>query len=250
MTNNIYSLPINFEVIDEIESNDKRFLKVVIDVLHTGVNYNQSDFTKEVVDENIETIKNTPILGFIRKMPFGDKDFKGHEYVLTKTENGVERKYVGSAYGVIPESCNPRWIMKEDDTGEEREYLQVDGVLWTKFKDSAEIMERDFTKGQSMEIDPNSVEGYEDEETGIFHFTKFSFDGCAILGQGVEPAMANANITLKTDVSFTISDFVREVQSELNNRYSEFTRIVEEQSKEESKEDISDDSDENCCITV
>lgn len=245
MTNNIYSLPINFEVIDEIESNDKRFLKVVIDVLHTGVNYNQSDFTKEVVDENIETIKNTPILGFIRKMPFGDKDFKGHEYVLTKTENGVERKYVGSAYGVIPESCNPRWIMKEDDTGEEREYLQVDGVLWTKFKDSAEIMERDFTKGQSMEIDPNSVEGYEDEETGIFHFTKFSFDGCAILGQGVEPAMANANITLKTDVSFTISDFVREVQSELNNRYSEFTRIVEEQSKEESKEDISDDSDES-----
>lgn len=245
MTNNIYSLPINFEVIDEIESNDKRFLKVVIDVLHTGVNYNQSDFTKEVVDENIETIKNTPILGFIRKMPFGDKDFKGHEYVLTKTENGVERKYVGSAYGVIPESCNPRWIMKEDDTGEEREYLQVDGVLWTKFKDSAEIMERDFTKGQSMEIDPNSVEGYEDEETGIFHFTKFSFDGCAILGQGVEPAMANANITLKTDVSFTISDFVREVQSELNNRYSEFTRIVEEQSKEEPKEDISDDSDEN-----
>ena len=230
MNKNIYSLPINFEVTEEFNSNDNRFLKVTIDVLHTGENYNGSVFTKDVVNENIETIKNTPILGFIRKMPFGEKDFKGHEYVLTKTENGVERKYIGSAYGVIPESCNPRWVIKEDDTGEEREYLQVDAVMWTKFKDSTEILKRDYSKGQSMEIDPYSVEGYEDEDTELFHFTKFSFDGCAILGEGIQPAMSNANITIQ-DVQFTVSEFVKNIQSELNNKYSEFTRIVEGESK-------------------
>ena len=250
MDKNIYSLPINFEVTDEVETNDSRFLKVTIDVLHTGENYNGSVFTKEVVDENIETIKNTPILGFIRQLPFGEKDFKGHEYVLTKTENGIERKYVGSAYGVIPESCNPRWIIKEDDIGEEREYLQVDAVMWTKFKDSTEIMKRDFSKGQSMEIDPNSVEGYEDEDTELFHFTKFSFDGCCVLGSNVNPAMSNANITLNDDVQFSVSEFVRHIQFELNNKYSEFTRIVEKQSTEESKidfaeNDTTDESYEN-----
>lgn len=229
---NIYSFPINFEVTKEIESQDSRFLKVIIDVLHTGENYNGSVFTKEVVNENIETIKNTPILGFIRKMPFGENDFEGHEYVLTKTENGIERKYIGSAYGIIPESCNPRWIIKEDGTGEEREYLQVDAVLWTKFKDSIEIMKRDFSKGESMEIDPNSVEGYEDEDTGVFHFTKFSFDGCCVLGEGIQPAMSNANITIQ-DVQFTVSEFVKNIQSELNNKYSEFTRLIEESNKSE-----------------
>lgn len=246
MTDNIYSLPIDFEVTNEIESKDGRFLAVTIDVLHTGINYNGSVFTKEVVDENIDTIKNTPILGFIRQLPFGEKDFKGHEYVLTKTENGVERKYVGSAYGVIPESCNPRWVTRLDDTGEEREYLQVDGVLWTKFKDSAEIMKRDYSKGQSMEIDPNSVEGYEDEETELFHFTKFSFDGCCVLGEGVSPAMSDANITLNDDVQFSVSEFVRHIQFELNNKYSEFTKLVEEQSKEDdSQDDTTGESAEN-----
>ena len=231
MEKSIYSLPISFSVVDELETEDSRFLKVIIDVLHTGVNYNESFFTKEVVDENIETIKNTPILGFVRKLSFDEKDFKGHEYVITKIEDGVERKYVGSAYGVIPESCNPRWITKITDTGEEREFLQVDGVLWTKFKDSTEIMERDFTKAESMEVDPNSVEGYEDEETGIFHFTKFSFDGCCILGDGIQPAMENACITIN-EVQFTVSDFVKNIQSELNDKYKAFTRLVE---KKESK---------------
>lgn len=227
MAKNIYSLPISFEVIDEIKTNDNRFLKVIIDVLHTGLNFNGSVFEKEVVNENIETIKNTPILGFIRKLPCDEKDFKGHEYVLTKIENGVERKYIGSAYGVIPESCNPRWVTKLCSDNEEREFLRVDGLLWTKFKDSVEIMNRDIEKGHSMELFPDVVEGYEDEDTGIFHFTKFSFDGCCILGDDCQPAMINSNITIN-EVQFAISDFVKEIQSELNNKYTAFTQFMNE----------------------
>lgn len=136
MQDKIMSLPISFSVNNEISDKNNRFINVTIDVLHTGLNYNGSIFNKDVVNENIETIKNTPILGFITEVPYDDKDFKGHEYIITKDENGMSRKYIGRAFGMIPESCNPRWITKTTDSGVEREFLQVDGILWSKFQDA------------------------------------------------------------------------------------------------------------------
>ena len=222
MKNKNISLPISFSVNNEISDKDNRFINVTIDVLHTGLNYNGSVFNKEVVDENIETIKNTPILGFITEVPYDDKDFKGHEYVITKDKNGIKRKYIGEAFGVIPESCNPRWTIKTTDSGIEREFLQVDGIMWTKFQDAADIMLSDTEKPQSMELFPYDIDGYENDD-GDFVFTKFSFDGCCILGSTVEPAMENAKI----EVQFTMSDFVKSIQNELNDKYSAFTKIVD-----------------------
>lgn len=219
---NITSIPITFEVQNEVSNHDTRFINCTIDVLHTGTNFNGSVFSKEVVEENIDTIKNTPILGYIREMPDGEYDFKGHEYIITKDENGFRRKNIGSAWGVIPESCNPRWFSKTLDSGEEVEMLQVDALLWSKLEDSADIMLRDIEKGQSMELDPKSIDGYEDPETGLFHFTRFSFDGCTILGQGNDPAMQDANIT----INFAMNDFVRNIQSELINKCSEFNKLM------------------------
>ena len=219
---NIHSLPISFSVNNEISDKNNRFINVTIDVLHTGLNYNGSIFSKEVVDENIDTIKNTPILGFITEVPYDDKDFKGHEYVITKDENGVKRKYIGEAFGMIPESCNPRWITKITDSGVEREFLQVDGILWSKFQDATDIMLSDFEKPQSMELFPYDIDGYDDDE-GNFVFSHFSFDGCCILGTAVEPAMENAKIEV---VNFTVSEFINSVHNELINKYSAFTKLV------------------------
>lgn len=218
---NITSIPITFEVNSEISNSDTRFLNCTIDVLHTGTNFNGSVFSKEVVEENIDTIKNTPILGFIQKTS-DEEDFSGHEYIITKDKNGIHRKNIGSAWGVVPESCNPRWYSKTLDTGEEVEILQVDALLWSKLEDSRDIMLRDIEKAQSMELNPESIDGYEDPKTGLFHFTKFSFEGCTILGKNYEPAMQDANIT----INFTVSDFVKNIQSELINKYSEFTKLV------------------------
>ena len=221
---NITSVPITFNINDELSNNDTRFLCCTIDVLHTGTNFNGSVFTKEVVEQNLDTIKNTPILGYIREMPDGEYDFKGHEYIITKDENGIRRKNIGSVWGVIPESCNPRWFVKTLDSGEEVEMLQVDALLWSKLEDSIDIMMRDIEKSQSMELCPDNIEGYEDPKTGLFHFTSFSFDGCTILGRGIEPAMQDANITIN-EVQFAMDNFVRSIQSELNDKYKAFTEL-------------------------
>lgn len=231
MTKSIYSLPIYFSVKNEISNKEKdeRFLEVEIDVLHEGLNFNKSIFSREVVDKNADTIKNTPILGFIRELPDGENDFKGHEYIITKTDkDGLTRRYIGSAFGVIPESCNWRWIKKVSEDGLERDYFRVDGLLWTKFSDSIDIMMRDIEKPHSMELYPNNIDGYEDEN-GNFVFTSFNFDGCCILGStdDIQPAMISSDIKIKnSEVQFTMSDFVRNIQSELNDKYSTFTKLV------------------------
>ena len=230
MKQSICSLPIYFSVKNEISNKDERFLEVEIDVLHEGLNLNQSIFSKEVVNQNVNTIKNTPILGFIRELPDGENDFKGHEYIITKTDkNGLTRKYIGSAFGLIPESCNARWITKMSEDGQERDYLRVDGILWTKFSDSIDIMMRDIEKPHSMELFPDNIEGYEDED-GNFVFTSFNFDGCCILGStdDIQPAMISSNIKIKDyEVQFTMKDFVKNLQSELNDKYSTFTKLNE-----------------------
>ena len=126
---------------------------MTIDVLHTGVNLNNSEFTKEVVDQAIPTIYNTPILGYVvDEDDPDDKDFKGHESEIRIKNGDVRYVYSGNAYGVIPESCNPRWIIKDDGNGTEREYLRVDGLVWTKFNDPVDIFTRDVIKNHSMEV--------------------------------------------------------------------------------------------------
>lgn len=222
------SLPVMFQKIDDINDESKRFIKVKIWLLHLGQNFNGSVFEKEVVDKAIPTLQYVPIVGFIKDTDSKDKktteDFSSHQYIIVKTENGKELKYVGSAYGVIlsSEDNNAHYEERLCDDGETRTFLVVDGIMWDMFEDSAEIMKRDIVKSHSMELwdDEDSYDGYEDEN-GLFHFTKFSFRAACILGDKYSPAMINSTV----EVQFTVSDFIKRIQEELNNKYMEFTKI-------------------------
>lgn len=226
--NKTASLHSRFSVNGEVSNEDTRFMSITIDVLHTGENLNGSYFSKDVVDSNIDSIKNTPVLGFIKYDKYtNENDFLGHEHVITRTENGIEERYIGHAFGVIPESCNPRWFTKLCDDGQEREFLQVDALLWEKFSDSTSILRRDGEKGQSMELNVYSVEGHEDDD-GLYHFDAFKFDGCCMLGDGVQPAMVDANVKVN-DVQFATDEFTKAIQSELNDKFATFTKLVNDE---------------------
>lgn len=224
-TNSKLSLPIMFQKIDEINDESERFIKVKIWLLHLGKNYNGSIFEKEVVDKAIPTLQYVPIVGFIEDdSDSNTNDFSDHRYIIIKTENSIQRKYVGSACGVIlsSEDNNAHYEERLCDDGETRTFLTVEGIMWNMFEDSAAIMKRDIIKSHSMELydNENSYDGYEDED-GFFHFTKFSFRAACILGDKYSPAMINSTV----EVQFTISDFIKKIQCELNNKYMEFTKI-------------------------
>ena len=209
----IQRIPISFSKKAEFEDSDYRFIEVVIDILHLGKNKNGSTFSKAVVEEAFPTLANTPILGYVTVSDDNIKDFKGHEHELKIDSDGVHYCYAGSAYGVIPESCNPRWIIKDDGTGYEREYLRVDGLIWTKFDDPVDIFLRDETKNQSMEITDVKT----DDQSNIL---AFKFDGACILSttdENIEPAMTGSMITAE----FTANTIAQEIK----DRLFEFTAI-------------------------
>ena len=230
------SFPVTFEKVEEVESADGRFTKVKIWLMHTGKNLNKSVFEKSIVDKAIPTLEYIPIVGFVEADGAGDKDFSDHRYVITRDEYGVRRKYMGSSYGVIKssEDNNAHYEMKLCDDGEEREFLVVDGLMWNMFEDSSHIINQDVVKGQSMELYEKNIQGYEDED-GFFHFTDFSFRAACILGDSCTPAMTGSTV----EVQFAMSDFVKSIQSELEDKYTTFTKMVNEKNNDGGIENMS-----------
>lgn len=205
--------PISFIKKGEYESSDFRFIDVSIDVMHTGANLNKTSFTKDAINKAVPTIRNTPILGYVvDELDEGDKDFKGHEHELRITDKNVKYVYAGQAYGVIPESCNPRWIVKDDGTGIEREYLRVDGLIWTKFSDPVDIFTRDGTKNHSVELTDMAC-GPADKN-GNVPVGSFKFDGCCILSTtdpSIKPAMTGSCVT----ANFSVEDITAQIRDRL-----------------------------------
>lgn len=212
--NKFKRLPVTYTINDCIETEDARFLAITIDVLHTGLNFNGTNFSHEVVDANADSIKNTPVLGYIALNPDGKYDFQGHEYKWILTDEGKKYVYAGNAYGVIPESCNYRWIEKISSDGVCREYFQVDALLWTKFEQAVSIFKKDGGKPQSMELQLSSIEGDELDD-GTFNFTSFQFNGCCLLSstdETIEPAMIDSIAT----PTFSVGTIAQEIKEKLN----------------------------------
>lgn len=205
--------PVSFIKKGEYESSDFRFIDVSIDVMHTGANLNKTSFTKDAINKAVPTIRNTPILGYVvDELNEEDKDFKGHEHELRITDKDVKYVYAGQAYGVIPESCNPRWIVKDDGTGIEREYLRVDGLIWTKFSDPVDIFTRDGTKNHSVELTDMAC-GPADKN-GNVPVGSFKFDGCCILSTtdpSIKPAMTGSCVT----ANFSVEDITAQIRDRL-----------------------------------
>lgn len=218
------SFPVAFEKVKDFETADDRFTKVKIWLMHLGKNLNNSAFEKSVVDKAIPTLQYIPIMGFVELNDDNEKDFSDHRYIITKDEKGIRRKYMGTPYGVIKSSDdnNAHYEERLCEDGETRTFLVTEGVIWNVLEDGAEIFHRDLVKSQSMELYEKSIDGYEDDD-GIFHFTEFSFRAACVLGDDVTPAMTGSTV----EVQFTLSDFVKDIQSELNDKYTTFTKLTE-----------------------
>lgn len=228
------SFPVIFEKIKDFEAADDRFTKVKVWLMHLGKNLNNSAFEKSVVDKAIPTLQYIPIMGFVELNEDNEKDFSDHRYIITKDEKGVRRKYMGTPYGVIKSSDdnNAHYEERLCEDGETRTFLVTEGVIWNVLEDGAEIFHRDLVKSQSMELYEKSIDGYEDDD-GIFHFTEFSFRAACVLGEDVTPAMTGSTI----EVQFALSDFVKNIQSELNDKYSTFTKLANDTTLVDSTSD-------------
>ncbi len=211
-------------ITDSIEKVNKEFSIAKCRVMYTGENRNGSFISKDTVESALDTIYNIPVVAEIVYKE-GEKDFGTHGGKIIIDSGGVKYEQTTVPYGVVPESCNPRW---ENVNGSE--YLVCDIILWTgRYEDMSILTSDEFkSRPQSMEI---KISNSGKEDDNYEHIYSFSFSALTILGLDVEPCFEEANVQVYKQDGF------KQLFDEMFDAYTKFYQkggldIVDENIKE------------------
>lgn len=183
------------EISNEVINDD--FHKGTLKVLHDGINYNGSDISLEAIEDAMETIKNTPILAFIKRDENGEAEgFGGHESeIKIKNKDGkvyLEEFFWEIPIGTVPETNNAR--IEEIDG---KNYLICDCFIWKSYSNEAyDLLLENEQTDVSCELKCKSIEF---DENDVMHIKKFQFLGTTVIG--TSPAMEGAEIDMNVDFS-------------------------------------------------
>lgn len=179
-------VPVSLDMTSE-KNDDSRFQRVKIYIAHTGENLNNSYIEKETLSDMIPSLSYVPIVGYMEQNSDKENDFSDHKQELVIMDNGVKMRYLGNAYGFIPENPNAQFEVRDG-----KEWLTAEGYIWTKFQDAMGIFDNaNGTKSQSMEI--TNVDGTVDD-AGRLVITEGTFSALCILGNDVSPGMDGSTI--------------------------------------------------------
>ncbi len=237
----ILNLPLTYEKTD---FSDERFTKVRVKVMHSGLNLNGSRFTDAAIGKAAPSLKNIPLLAFVKKSDGTDEaDFAGHEFEFKVTEDGVKYIYLGRPIGMIPETNN--YSYEEDEEGVK--FVSVDAYIWNDYANEAlDIVHRDGGKSVSMEV---GVQDFSvEDETGVLDIHDYLYNGVVLLGDEVAPAMRNARLDIAefsiSGISEFVANFSRDLQETINERDKKFTETpVDSNPETDSSSEGNGDSD-------
>lgn len=185
-------IPFRFDVSFEEgglhPTSDPELYEGKVRVFYKYSNRNGSYITDEFAQKLAESAYNKPVIGYYDVL---QQDFLGHE--------GPEK---AKAYGfVIPGSLV--WTDHLDEDGVTRSYATYSVLIWAKYWDEARKL---FTKTQSMEIDPDTVQGewrmMGDNPFEEFVYTNGVMAGLCILGDMKTPCFEGAAFFSTDDDSY------------------------------------------------
>ena len=194
-------------------SSDSRFVPCRILVCHDQDNLNGSWFDSETQMKCAEkSIRGIPLLAHVYKNEDDKWVLGGHDTKVeaTDTPDGYDYQliYLEKAYGFVPEDTIITQVEKDG-----KKYLSCTALIWREYSQQLlDILDsNDGALEVSMEI---NVDDFSFREDGFFEITDFTFLGITMLGVGVKPAMAGANLSL-----FTCGDVKTELE-EMKKIYS------------------------------
>ena len=167
----------SFGLFEADETNDDGLMKVKLKSCHTGKNRNKSGITDDIMNKYKHTFKGRPILGAIYKTDTGEYEFRAHDMTIIEGDEGAEIEYIEQPIGVISQTDEP---YLEFDKDEDKNYLMVNGTIFSDYSRAAEILERRKTCKCSVEIAVEELSYNCDED--YLSIDKFRFSGVTILG--------------------------------------------------------------------
>lgn len=249
--NNI-SVPVQYSI---QPFEDDRFMKCKILVMHDGLNLNGSVFKMDAIENAKESIKNIPILAYVKGVDgVSEGDFGGHESEVALGSDGtVEYRYLGRPIGVIPaDACDYHYEIYDDKT-----FVAVTGYIYTDYaNDALDILMNSSEKGQSMEI---RVDDGEYDIYGYYNITSYRYTGLCILGDNVTPAMSGAKLQMfNAKDNFSTNQDYLAIVDELNESLKKYAvmsresevKIEMEEKELEVVEEVVEESTEEVVETV
>ncbi|MGL4454137.1 MAG: hypothetical protein ACRDDY_19565, partial [Clostridium sp.] len=195
------------------EDSQDGLVKCKVIIMNEGENRNRSSFSKESMEDAQESLKNRPLLAYIKRNEDGEAiDFGSHDIItkIIKTDEGYDLKYfyLETPVGIFPESCNVRY---EEIDGEN--HMVADAYIWEGYSnETLELLEdNEGCKDVSMEI---TVLDSEKDEDGILNINKFQFNAVTLLGSEVIQGMnggCNISVYSKSDYE----DFVNKITDKI-----------------------------------
>ena len=134
MENKIITFESRFGTPEKFNSS---FHKVKIYVAYAGKNRNGSIISKETFEKILPSIYGVPIIG-----DYHDDSFHGHGGEIVINDEGINYYDTTRAFGYIDSSAKVDWETVIEEDGIEREYITVDGFLWTeKYPESLKALD-------------------------------------------------------------------------------------------------------------
>lgn len=230
-------IPVSYSV---IPFEDDRYLKLRVKVMHLGLNLNNTNFDQSAVDDAAESLKNIPMLAFVKKTDGAEsKDFGGHEFEFKITQNGFEYIYLGRPVGIIPESNN--YELAPDESG--KVFVWVDAYIWKDYANEAlGIIEDSGKKRVSMEI--RADEASWEDNAGYWDVKKYRYTGITLLGDDVQEAMVGAsaeivNFSANSDIVGVVAQYKAQLDELLNSEKVEID--VDETEEIEEDDNVIED---------
>lgn len=200
------------------EFNDERFMRVRVAAMHTGINRNNSRFSKECILKAKDSFANIPILADVQM--FTDEngkqviDYRGHSMHIEDdafNENEKRMIYDEKVVGLVPETNNFELIYDEDA---KEYYVWVDALLYREYGNYAcDVLEsRGGHTDVSMEIGCADL-SYSSTDKCL-DVGEMQACGLTLLGADVTPGMAKAHAEV-----FSINE---------NNRQKQLFAIIQE----------------------
>lgn len=206
------------------EFNDERFCRVRIAVMHSGLNRNNSYFSKETIEKAKDSFANIPILADVQELTDDDGntylDYTAHSMHQEKDafdDESTRTIYDEKVVGVIPEQ-NDFELVHDDERNVDMVY--VTGLLYRSYGNYVcDILEK--RNGQtevSAEIICNEMEY--NARGNFLEVTDMTMGGVTLLGEHVMPGMEGANAQTfskdENDINTQMLVFMQEIKESLD----------------------------------
>lgn len=191
--------------------DDNNMAIASLDLLHEDdtledCNRNGCNFSHEAILKSLKTFYNKPIIYRL------NSEVEEAATDVTSHARNSKQKLQTRIAGHIPTDARYKFI--ERDNG--KTYLNMEAVIQKRYVPTLMniLKERDGRVDLSIEIDV--LDGYQDEDTGIYVIKDFILNGVCLLGEDIEPGMEECHLEM---ITFDKNDDIQK----FNKMYIDFS---------------------------